>query len=125
MEEELINISMDAITPVIESSMVVAGAYAKACGRPMITAEDVEYGMKYSARTVAGNVMGTLFPELDDDDDEEMEFEDEDDAPFVRYVGDNTFARAVNEAVDTWSAWEPESPVDCMLKNAIDTQYVR
>jgi hypothetical protein len=27
---------------------------------------------------------------------------------------------AVNEAYDTWDQWEPQSPVEKMLKNAID-----
>jgi hypothetical protein len=58
MESEIIKTALDLLTPVLESSIIVAGAYVKLCGRSTITGEDTQYGMKYAARNVVGKHVG-------------------------------------------------------------------
>ena len=126
MEQQLIESALNIITPVMESSVVLAGEYAKACGRDFITAMDVQYAMKYAARNVTGRYTGTLFPEIDSDeesdDDEEIEVIDEDDEAyrFTRYDGTEQQMLDMNEAFDTWEQWEPYSMMEKMLKDAVD-----
>jgi hypothetical protein len=126
MEQQIIESALNIITPVMESSIVLAGEYAKACGRDFITAMDVQYAMKYAARNVTGRYTGTLFPEIDSDeesdDDEEIEVIDEDDEAyrFTRYDGTEQQMLDMNEAFDTWEQWEPYSMVEKMLKDAVD-----
>jgi hypothetical protein len=123
MEDDYIKTAIDLITPVMEGAMIAAAHYAKACGRNTVTAEDVKYGMRYCAQTVAGKQVGTMFPELQDDDDDEaddIEEVDEDDEPFTRYSGDDDIMNAMNKTHDEWDSWEPYSPLEKMLKSAID-----
>jgi hypothetical protein len=127
--DELIKSAVDILTPVMEGSMVLAAHYAKACGRDTVTALDVKYAMRYGARNMVGKHFGTLFPELQGSDSDsgsgsgsgsDMEEVDEAEEPFTRYTGSDPQLLAVNEAYDTWDQWEPHSPVEKMLKNAID-----
>lgn len=124
MEDDYIKTAIDLITPVMEGAMIAAAHYAKACGRNTVTAEDVKYGMRYCAQTVAGKQVGTMFPELQDDDDDDeaddIEEVDEDDEPFTRYSGDDDIMNSMNKAYDEWETWEPYSPLEKMLKSAID-----
>jgi hypothetical protein len=122
--------AIDIFLPVFESSVVLAAHYAKATGRDTVTAQDVCYGLMYAARTVTGKQIGSLFPEVyDDDEDEEEDEEDEDsEEQWIRYTGtDNEHAIKMNECADTWDAWDPESPAERALKNAVNKameQYV-
>jgi len=129
MEESAIEIFL----PVFESSIVLAAHYAKATGRDCITPKDMRYGLMYAARTVTGKQIGSLFPEIyeqsdTDEEDEEEEDEDEEEPEWIRYEGtDNEHAIKMNECADTWDAWEPESPAEAALKNAVNKameQYV-
>jgi len=66
-----------------------------------------------------------MFPEIYEDDDEEDEdMEDvppEDCPPFVEYTGEDTRFIQMNEAVERWESWVPQSPIEQMLKNAINS----
>ena len=122
---------IDIFLPVLESSVVLAAHYAKATGRDCVTAQDMCYGLMYAARTVTGNQIGSLFPEIYEEDEEEDEKEEEDEdeeGQWTRYEGtDIEIAVKMNECADTWEAWEPESPAECALKNAVNKameQYV-
>jgi len=133
----------DIFIPVVEASMIYASHYCKACGRSTVTAKDMEYGIKYAARTVLGNKIGTYFPDEDsssdedledeeqscssedsdsDDSDESLEIVDDTDEPFTRYTGTEEMFVKMNEIVDTWAEWEPFSPAEKIVKNAIDSQ---
>ena len=117
--------AIDIFLPVLESSVVLAAHYAKATGRDCVTAQDMCYGLMYAARTITGKQVGSLYPEIyeeDDDDEEEEEDENEEEEPaWVRYDGtDNEHAVKMNECADTWDAWEPESPAEAALKNAVN-----
>jgi hypothetical protein len=115
--------AIDIFLPVFESSVVLAAHYAKATGRDTVTAQDVCYGLMYAARTVTGNQLGSLFPEVYDDEesDEDEEEDEEEEGQWVRYEGtDNEHAIKMNECADTWDAWQPETPAERALKNAVN-----
>ena len=123
MEDEFIKTAIDSITPVMEGAMIAASHYAKACGRNTVTAMDMKYGMRYCAKHVTGKTFGTMFPELQDDDSDEgsdIEEVDEDEEPFTRYYGDDEMMNTINKAFDEWDDWEPFSPLERMIKSAID-----
>ena len=128
-EEQIIEAAMNAIQPVLENSVIVAAEYCKATGRNVVTALDMEYGMKWCAMNVTGRVFGSILPEeeqTDSDSDEddmvvlesEMGFDDE----FREYDGDDERYLGVNQAVRAWADWEPETPVEIMIKNAINSR---
>ena len=122
--------AIDIFLPVLESSVVLAAHYAKATGRDCVTAQDMCYGLMYAARTITGKQVGSLFPEIYDESDEEEEEDEneEEEEQWIRYEGtDNEHAIKMNECADTWDAWEPESPAEAALKNAVNKameQYV-
>jgi hypothetical protein len=125
MEESIIQTAEDLFLPVVESATVLASHYANACGRTLVTAQDMQYGMMYAARHVAGKQVGTLFPEIYDEDEEDddassWETVDEEDEVFTRYTGDDEMFKKMNECYDTWSEWVPENPMEQALKNAVD-----
>jgi hypothetical protein len=126
MVEQYVKSMIDIMTPVMERSMILAAEYSKACGRDTLLPEDLEYAMKYCAMYTVGQTIGSLMPEIYDeelsDDEEEEDEEDDEDLPeFVRYSGDDeTFIR-MNQAYDRWDSWVPQSPVEEMLKNAINS----
>ena len=119
--------ALDIFLPVMESATVLAAHYAKACGRDIVLAEDMKYGLMYSARHVAGNQVGSLFPEIyeDEDEDEDEEESESDEPEWVRYAGqDDDTAVRMNECYDTWSGWQPETPAERALKAAVDKMGV-
>jgi hypothetical protein len=121
--------AIDIFLPVMESSVVLAAHYANATGRDTVTAQDMCYGLMYAARTVTGNQIGSLFPEVyDESDSDDEEDDEEENEQWNRYEGtDDEHAIKMNECADTWDAWEPESPAERALKNAVNKameQYV-
>jgi len=119
------NAAIEILKPVIESAVVIASHYCKACGRSTVTAKDMAYGMMFSARNVTGRQIGSLFPEIYDEEDSEEEEDDdsvdENEEPWTRYEGTDETMIKVNECADTWETWEPESPIENSLRNAINT----
>ena len=119
----------DIFLPVMESAVVLASHYAKESGRNTVTAADMMYGLMYSARHVVGKQLGSLFPEIyeeseSDEEEEEIETVDDDEEPFKRYAGSDTecIAYKMNQCADTWDDWEPETPAEQALKNAVEKQ---
>jgi hypothetical protein len=82
------------------------------------------YGMMYAARNVTGKQLGSLFPEVYEEEDsgeEEGSEEDEVETNWSRYNGtDNEHALNMNACADSWDAWEPETPAERALKNAVN-----
>jgi hypothetical protein len=114
---------IDIFLPVMESSVVLAAHYAKATGRDCVTARDMCYGLMYAARTVTGKQVGSLFPEIyeESDSDEEEGSDEEEEEQWTRYTGaDNEHAVKMNECADSWEAWDPETPAEYALKNAVN-----
>lgn len=124
MAEQYMKSMIDIMTPVMERSMILAAEYSKACGRDTLLPEDLEYAMKYCAMYTVGETIGSLMPEIYDEElsDEDEDEEDDEDLPeFVRYSGDDETFTRMNEAYDRWDSWVPQSPVEEMLKNAINS----
>jgi hypothetical protein len=127
MVEEYIKSMTDIMLPVMEQAMLLAGEYCKACGREVILPEDMEYAMKYCAMYTVGQQIGTMFPEIyenDDQEDDEDDIEDvppEDCPPFIKYTGEDIRFIQMNEAAERWDSWVPQSPIEQMLKNAINS----
>lgn len=117
---------IDIVTPVVEKAIVLSCEYAKACGRDTVISKDFEYAAKYCAMRTVGQHIGSHFPEIyeeedDDEDIDDLEVIDDDSIEFVRYSGDDPSFLAINEAYDAWDAWVPQSPVEELLKNAINS----
>jgi len=122
---QMVEAAINVITPVMESTAIYAGKYANACGRDFITGEDMKYAMRYCAQTMVGKHSGSLFPEIYDeessDEEDEIEVIEEDEEHcFVRYTGDDELMNEINKAYDTWDEWEPHSPIEKMLQDAIN-----
>ena len=121
--------AIDIITPVMEKSFILAAQYCGACGRDTITAKDFEYALKYCARYTVGEHIGSIIQDDDEDEDEDEDDDDDDidiveetdEDGFTRYDGDDDTFTRVNRAVDTWDEWNPESPVEQYLFNAINS----
>ena len=140
----ILDSALDIFRPVMESATVMAAHYARACGRDIVLAEDMNMGMMFAARYVTGRQIGSLYPEIyregdesrsDSDFDEEggesrsdsdgegWETVSETELVWSRYEGtDDEQALKMNECADTWDAWEPGSPAERALKNAVDKQ---
>lgn len=115
---------MNILLPVMESATVLGTHYAKACGRNTVTGQDIAYGLMYAARNVTGRQIGSLYPEIygdeSDDEDDDVEVVDENDEPFTRYEGAEELFVNMNRCADTWESWEPTSPIETILKSAVD-----
>lgn len=122
-ENSQANAIFDIVTPVIENSMILACQYAKACGRDVVVAQDLEYAAKYCIMHTVGLHVGPQFPEIEDEneDDTDLEVVHGGEDMWTRYNGDDVEFNKVNEAVDTWDAWKPTNPSEIILKNAIDS----
>ena len=127
--------AMDIFLPVMESAVVLAAHYCKAAGRDCVQGDDMRLGLMFAARNVAGKHLGTLYPEIYEDEDEDEDEADSDgdsgswetvsdsELAWTRYEGtEDEVARKMNECADTWDAWEPETPAERALKNAVDKQ---
>lgn len=118
--------ALDIFLPVMESAMVLAGHYAKACGRDVVLAEDMRIGLMFSVRNVTGRQLGSLFPEVyEESDSEESDADDtisDENCEWTRYNGPEDLPNQMNACMDTWDEWEPESPAERALKNAVDKQ---
>lgn len=116
----------DLVQPVLEEAVVLAGKYATACGRDIILDKDIEYAMQYCIMYKVGQTSGTIFNYEDEEDDEEEDdesievVEPEDCPEFVPYSGDNTLMNQINEAHAKWDDWNPPSPIQKILKNALN-----
>jgi hypothetical protein len=123
--------AMDIFLPVMESAVVLAAHYCKAAGRDCVQGEDMRIGLMFAARNVAGKHLGTLYPEVYEDEDEDESGSDsgswetvsDSELVWTRYEGTgDEVARKMNECADTWDEWEPETPAERALKNAVDKQ---
>lgn len=125
LENQYMKSVVDILTPVIEQSVVLAAQYAKACGRDIVLPKDFEYASKYCAMHKVGQKIGSYFPEIYEDEDEDeaddIEIVDDDDIEFVPYSGDDELMKAITDAQAQWETWHPQSPIEEMLKNTINS----
>ena len=113
---------LDLFLPAMESAVVIAAHYAKACDRPVL-AQDVCMGLMFAARHVVGKQIGTLFPEIyESGSDTESDLEEVDDSEYTwsRYDGPDETLQQVNTCAAEWDAWEPENPAELALKSAVE-----
>ena len=126
MDNQIIDTAIKIIQPVWESAVILAWEYSKKCGRGILTGEDFQYALKFSAMNMVGKHNGTLFPEDEEDSDEDsdddgsIEEVDESEDPFTRYQGDDEFMNKINTAVDGWDEWDPANPIEILLKEAVN-----
>ena len=128
-EEAQQNALIGILLPVLERSMILAAEYSKACGRDTVLGEDMEYAIKYCVMYTVGQNIGSICPEIYDEessDEEDIEEVEPGECPaFERYAGDDPTFKQMNEAYDRWETWTPQSPVEEMLKNAINSnEYI-
>ena len=125
--------AMDIFLPVMESAVVLAAHYCKAAGRDCVQGDDMRLGLMFAARNVAGKHLGTMYPEVYDSDSDSGSWEtdescndsdgEEPEPDWTPYEGtDDDLARKMNECAETWDSWEPETPAERALKNAVDKQ---
>jgi hypothetical protein len=117
--------ALDIFLPVLESATVLAAHYSRACGRDIILAEDIRIGLMYAARHVAGKHLGSIYPEIyeeSESDGESVETVSDDDTQWEKYSGDDEISNKMNECMETWDAWTPETPAERALKNSVDKQ---
>lgn len=126
--EEIEEAAIDIILPVLEASIIYASHYCKTCGRSTVTTMDVQYGLKHAAMTYVGKKLGSHFSSSEEDDEDEDEEEwasiiEDDEEEFTRYEGteDETCIK-MNESFDNWDSWEPFSPAEKYIKNAVEKQ---
>lgn len=126
--DPIINSAIEIFKPVMESATVLAAHYAKACGRDVVLSQDMHLGMMFAARNVTGRQVGSLFPEIYEDDSDldgsessgSWETASDSELVWTRYEGQDEQALAMNACADSWDSWEPETPAEHALKNAID-----
>jgi hypothetical protein len=126
MYESHLKTLIDIVTPVVEKAIMLSCEYAKACGRDAVLSRDFEYAAKYCAMRTVGLQIGSHFPEIyndedEDEDEDDLTVIDDDSVEFVRYSGDDPAFMAINEAYDSWDSWQPQSPIEELLKNAINS----
>tara|TARA_B110000503_G_scaffold116469_1_gene175616 strand:+ start:444 stop:887 length:444 start_codon:yes stop_codon:yes gene_type:complete len=128
MMDQYIETMINIMLPVIERSTLLAAEYSKACGRDALISEDMDYAMKYCVMHTVGLTLGPSFPEIYDEidsdcsEDEELEEVPIDECPpFERYSGNDPTFLKMNDAYDQWDDWVPQSPVEELLKNAVNS----
>lgn len=105
--------------------MTLAAQYSHECGRDSVSAMDINYCMKYSVMNYFGVMKGSMYPEIyeyedSSSDEEEIEEVEED---FSRYEGPDILMNDINRAYDNWESWEPQSPLEKILKKSIDQKF--
>jgi hypothetical protein len=120
------DVAIDILIPVMEAATILAAHYTKACERDVVMAEDMSLGLMYAARHVTGKQIGTMFPEIWDESvsDDEEDVEDDSEIVWTRYQGNDDISQKMNECMETWDSWEPDSPAEIVLKNAVDKSSV-
>ena len=124
MENDIINTAIEYTLPLFEKSMTLAAQYSRACGRDSVSAMDINYCMKYSVMNYFGVLKGSMYPEIyeDSSSDEEIEIEEVEEE-FSRYEGTESLMNDINRAYDNWESWEPQSPLEKILKKSIDQKF--
>jgi len=143
-EEDIENIEI-LLSLFISNAISNASKYVTHCNRNGVTKEDIQYSLRYEVfeflnRTTimddikkATQEYNQYLDDLDDSDYEEDEEEissmiipDEEINPFKRIdqslICDNNkeFIECFHKHNDNWDSWIPDTPLNKILKNAID-----
>ena len=137
-EDEEYNI-ISLVTLFGVNAMENAAQYITYCDRPGITKEDLIYGMRYEVFEFLNDPniykkANKIKDELIDEDDDDSDWEDIDDlilpdeeiTSFARIdeskINDENreFIEKMHHYYDMWNSWEPQTPLENILKRAID-----
>ena len=134
----------------ITNAITTASTYVTHCGRNGVSKEDIQYALKYEVFEFLNRTSLTddikqatedyhqYIESLDSDDDDEVEYgEDEDELNSI-IIPDNEvdifkridpslidddnkeFIEKIHTHSDNWDSWNPDTPLNIILKNAID-----
>ena len=119
--------TMETVTALLrlfcKRSVEVAGSYALGNGRRVVTERDMRCSLQYVARTFfsAPDLESDVERELGAMAEEEGEEGEEGSPPSPRY---RQLSRNVDLVVENWHLWNPEDPVECLIKRAVDKTSV-
>jgi histone H3/H4 len=139
LEIDLKNIEI-LLSLFIGNAIKNASKYIKICKRSGITKDDIVHGLRYEVfefinrKSLHDDIQQSMddYSNWDSDEEEEPFFEDEcivddcDIEPFSRVLEhdilekDDEFVKKFHNYYDTWSQWIPDTPMNKILKNAID-----
>lgn len=123
----------------VEEAMRAAGDYANAAGRTTVTKEDMLYGLQYQAhqfqniQDIRGRSEQALqtwddaaSDEDEEDEEDEVEVVDELEEPFTRAPdAHSSYIALMNYCHDNWDTWVPETDVEKLLKETVDSRIHR
>jgi len=127
----------------ISNAMINSSTYVNYCGRNGVSTTDLVYGLRYEvfeffSRPNLNNDIVQMTEDyrdmLDNESDDEKGEDDIDDLvipddqveKFKRINADNIneenklFIEKYHNYYDTWDSWEPNTPLEIILKNGID-----
>lgn len=114
----------------MESAVINAALYAASAGRDNMSGRDTIIALQYEAREFCNRVNLNNAPndepesedESDDSDDESVDESPDDPSAdvFTKSYSDDPLIQKMNYYHETWDMWEPELPIEKVLKNAVD-----
>ena len=131
--------TMETVTALLrlfcKRSVEVAGSYALGNGRRVVTERDMRCSLQYVARTFFSapdlesdveRELGAMAEEEGSEGEEGSQGEEgsegsEGSPPSPRY---RQLSRNVDLVVENWHLWNPEDPVECLIKRAVDKTSV-
>ena len=141
LDIELKNIEI-LLSLFIGNAIKNASKYIKICKRSGITKDDIVYGLRYEVfefinrKSLNNDIQQAIndYSNWDSDDDDDNDdyllddsiVDDSDIEPFSRVLEhtileqDDEFVKKIHNYYDTWYQWEPDTPMNKILKNAID-----
>ena len=140
LEIDLKNIEI-LLSLFIGNAIKNASKYIKICNRSGITKDDIVHGLRYEVfefinrKSLHDDIQQAMddYSNWDSDDEEEEHFfedecivDDSDIEPFSRVLEtdilekDVEFVKKFHNYYDTWCHWKPDTPMNKILKNAID-----
>ena len=122
MSDTIVNTGLDLVNQLLEYAISNACTYAKSTGRENMSGQDIIIALQYEAHEFPYRQSETNEDEDQSDSEDDNEFsdnEDEDDV-FTKSYSDDPLIQKMNYYHDTWDSWNPETPIECTLKNAVD-----
>lgn len=128
LKKSVADAAMRLLTPCLEAAAILAGAYARGCGRDTVVSRDFDYALKFAARHVLGKHLESFLAEAEDEDDDADSdaslLVEEGEEVWSRYEGGDERLCLVNACAESWNEWAPETPLEEALKRAIDSSTI-
>lgn len=136
-ERDFMRVVVSIMKILCEESMKSAGRYCTACGRNVVTGDDMVKALKYESHVFWDKDIterfvqnleeekGHTYDTTDEDESEEDESEEENQEDEIAAthevsLADECFCNAVHRIEASWDQWCPTDPVKQMLKRAIN-----